>query len=57
MQNISISIRVSYAWWAAPYLHTLGLMCAICGADVDAIKVAKTVMRGMRFKVSNAKES
>lgn len=53
MKPVSITATLVFPWWWRGYVYTCGVFAALHGLDVDAEKVAATVMRHVKMKVKS----
>lgn len=47
-QTVSITFRISFAWWALLYMRSVCAFAALHGLQADAGKVERMLRRGMR---------
>lgn len=55
MAQCSITVRVKVAWWVIPYARAVAAFAALHGLRPDSEKVSRTVMRGIRVKLTTLK--
>lgn len=48
MATDTITIRITVAWWFAPYVHALALVCAVMGTEPDWRKLERMCCRALR---------
>lgn len=48
----SARIRISIAWWARLYLHSVAVFSVLTGMEPDYAKVSAVAKRGIKFKVT-----
>lgn len=48
MANICMQITVKVSWWVAWYIRACVLFAALTGLQLNADKIAKTTMRGIK---------
>lgn len=46
----TMTIRISLAWWVAPYLRTVAFMCHLAGAEPNMERVGYWVVKGIKIK-------
>lgn len=51
MAQLTITIKLSIAWWVWPYVYGVVLMSCITGLEPDMQKVQAMFKRGLRAKV------
>lgn len=51
MSSETVTVEVSLAWWAVPYINTLAFFCNLMGAEPDWEKVERVIRRAIRTKV------
>lgn len=48
-------IRLRFAWWFAPYVHTLAMLCNLMGTEPNIERVQAVARRAIQVRIRNTR--